>query len=80
MAVTVDASIVSAVERTGGARVLVTFDHRPTERDLAPYDVVFEYASIQAAAIRVDREALDRLAADDNVVSIELDGEIRASS
>jgi hypothetical protein len=74
----VDPSILTALEREGRARVIVTFDHRPTHDDLVAYEVIFEFGSIRAAALWVDRHAFERLAADDSVLRIEPDGEVRA--
>jgi hypothetical protein len=63
----------------GRVRVIVTFDHVPTDDDLARYDVVFVLSSINAAVLRVDHLDLERLAAEPGVVRIEPDGDVRAS-
>lgn len=78
MSALVDPAVIAALEDRGRTRVIVTFDHRPTGEELAAYDVVFEFGSIKSAALRIDHEALDRLIADDSVVSVEADGEVRA--
>ena len=57
--------------------MIVTFDHRPTDDDLGSCEVIFVFGSIRAAALWVDRDALGRLAEDDSVLRIELDGEVR---
>ncbi len=74
----VDPTVEAAVAGGGRVRVIVTFDHERTLDDLEGFDVVFNLASISAAALRVDRSDLDRLIADACVLRIEADGEVRA--
>jgi len=66
------------VTESRGVRVIVTFDRARTDDQLAPFEVVFNLPSINAAALRIDRSDLERLKADSDVLRIEADGEIRA--
>lgn len=74
----VDPAVAAALQRGDTVRVIVGFDHAPTSAELAPYDVVFELASIDSAVLRITPDAFDRLLSDEHVVRIEADGEIRA--
>lgn len=78
MSARIEAAVGRALEQHERVRVIVMFDHRPTPEDLRHYDVVRELSSISAAVLSIDYEGFDLLVADDSVLTIELDGEVRA--
>jgi hypothetical protein len=56
----------------------VSFDHPISDDEIAGFEVVFVHRSINAATMKIDRDAFERLIGTPGVVAIEADGTVSA--